>query len=84
MGHKGVNDKVDDATLIGTDRKIDTRIDIASSTVRYIGTAKTGTPTSVRGWKIKRETLSGSECICDWANNNPEPEHIWDERTLLF
>lgn len=60
-----------------------TRLDEASETVTYIGTATIGTAASAASWRIKRLTISGTELITEWADSNEEFDNIWDNRTEL-
>lgn len=56
----------------------DTLIDVVSPTVRYIGEAEIGTPTSAAKWKIiKSDTTQG---IANAQEGRGEFNLVWDDR----
>jgi len=58
------------------------RLDEASSTITYVGTAAPGTLTSAASWAIKRlDSTSG--LIVLWADGDPQSNNIWDNRAGL-
>jgi hypothetical protein len=60
------------------------RVDVASSTVTYVGNAKDGSATSDPVWKIKRLTsTAGGNLVVDYANGNASYLNIWDNRASL-
>lgn len=60
------------------------RLDEATATITYIGTALPGTATSSALWKIKRLTFSANcSFITEWANGSIAATNIWDNRASL-
>lgn len=60
------------------------RIDVASSTVTYVGKALPGTATSVPLWKIIRLTsTAGGNLILEFAGGTTVYNKIWDNRASL-
>lgn len=58
------------------------RLDEASSTITYVGTAAPGTLTSAAAWAIKRlDSTSGLVVL--WADGDPQSDNIWDNRAGL-
>lgn len=58
------------------------RLDEASSTVTYVGTAAAGTPTASASWAIfKMDTTSG--IVITWADGDSLSNNIWDNRAVL-
>ena len=67
------------AALGGGTTGNDTRLDEASSTITYVGTAVAGTATSSALWSIKRLN-SSSGLVVTWANSDPTANNVWDSR----
>jgi len=63
--------------------KVSLRLDTASSTVKYLGTAATGQSESAAAWSIKRLTTSGTVLLIEWADGNPEYDNVWADRASL-
>lgn len=57
----------------------DTRLDEASATITYVGTAVAGTATSSALWSIKRLN-SASGLVVTWADSDPTADKVWDDR----
>jgi hypothetical protein len=59
------------------------KLDVASSTVTYLGNAPPGSATSAAVWKIKRMTQAASGDIdIEWADLGRNTQ-IWDNRASL-
>lgn len=58
------------------------RLDEASATITYVGTAAPGTLTSAASWAIKRLD-SSSGLVVLWADGDPQSDNIWDNRSGL-
>lgn len=59
-----------------------TRIDEASGTVTYIGTALPGTLTSAASWQIKKIDSSSGTSIT-YADGNSSFDNVWNDRASL-
>jgi len=58
------------------------RIDAASSTVTYIGTAAAGSATSAAVWQVKKiDSSSGTSIL--FADGNINYDNVWDNRASL-
>ena len=57
-----------------------TYIDVVSETVKYVGKAQIGTPTSSIGWQIMKITVSGTVTAITWAGATDGFTNEWDER----
>lgn len=58
------------------------RLDEATATITYVGSATPGTLTSAASWSIKRlDSTSG--LIVLWADGNSNFDNIWDNRAAL-
>lgn len=60
-----------------------TYIDVSSSTVTYIGYAKTGIATSSASWQIKKILVSGNVTSISYADGNDDYDNVWDNRDSL-
>lgn len=60
-----------------------TYIDAASSTVTYLGYAKSGTATSGAGWQIKKVMTSGNVTSIAYADGDDNYDNVWDNRASL-
>lgn len=61
-----------------------TRVDVASSTVTYVGKAVPGTATSAPAWQVQRLTTnSEGDLVVEWADGNVEFDNVWDDRAAL-
>lgn len=69
------------ATFI-KDRDFATRIDEASATVTYIGSAAPGTAASAASWLIKKID-SSSGTIITFADGDPQFNNVWNDRASL-
>lgn len=58
------------------------RLDEASATITYVGTAAPGALTSAASWAIKRLD-SSSGLVVLWADGDPQSDNIWDNRAAL-
>ena len=59
-------------------------IDVASSTVTYIGAAARGVSSSEASWKIQRHTsTAGGSLSIQWADGDNNFDNIWDNRASL-
>lgn len=67
------------AALGGSSTGDDTRLDEASATITYVGTAVAGTATSSALWSIKRLN-SASGLVVTWADSDPTADKVWDDR----
>lgn len=60
------------------------RLEVASSTVTYLGEANEGTATSSALWQIKRLTsTSAGNLTIEYANGSTSYVHVWDNRASL-
>ncbi len=61
------------------------RLDYASSTVQYQGSASPGTSTASSSWQIKRLTLdsSGRITTVEFADGDANFNNSWDSRATL-
>lgn len=59
------------------------KIDVANSTVTYLGRAFTGSATSSAVWKIQRISVSGTITTIENADGNVQFDNIWDNRASL-
>lgn len=57
-----------------------TYIDVASGTVTYFGFAAPSTATSAAGWRILKQTVSGSITSILYAGGSLEYSFVWDNR----
>ena len=64
------------------DAETSTRLDEASATISYVGSAPPGSLTSAAVWSIKRlDSTSGLVVL--WADGNSEADNIWNNRASL-
>jgi hypothetical protein len=60
------------------------QLDVASSTVTYVGKADAGTASSAASWKIFRmTTASDGDLSLEYADGNASFDNVWDDRTSL-
>lgn len=61
-----------------------TRVDVASSTVTYIGKTYVGNATSTPEWRIQRMTSdAGGGLVIEYANGSSNYDQAWDDRASL-
>lgn len=61
-----------------------TRVDVASSTVTYIGKTYAGNASSVSEWRIQRMTSDPSGgLVIEYANGSTAYDQKWDDRATL-
>jgi hypothetical protein len=61
-----------------------TRLDIASSTLYYIGVALVGATPASATWQVRRLTFDGSGgVVIEWADGNTSYDNVWDNRASL-
>jgi len=59
-----------------------TRLDEASATITYVGSAEMASSTSASAWRIKRlDSTSGLVIL--WADGNADFDNVWDNRASL-
>jgi hypothetical protein len=65
-------------------RKVDEliKVDEASATVTYIGTASFGTASSASSWQVKRITISGTVTTIEYADLGNYSQ-VFDDRASL-
>ena len=63
-----------------TEGNYTSKIDVASSTVTYIGKAQIGASTSDPVWQIKRILVSGNITTISWANGTDAFTNVFDNR----
>lgn len=59
------------------------RLDEASASVSYVGTAATGSGEGSAVWKIKKITISGTVTSITWADGNGNYDNVWSNRASL-
>lgn len=59
------------------------QIDEVSSTVTYLGLAKSGTPTSASLWQIRKISVSSTVTSFTWADGDGNYDNVWDNRASL-
>lgn len=62
------------------DREVQTKVDVASATVTYVGEAPVGALSSERKWKIKRISVSGNVTSVQFAEGSFNFIYRWDDR----
>lgn len=61
-----------------------TRLEVASSTITYVGKATAGTATSTAIWQIQRLTsTAGGNLTIEYADGNILYDNVWDNRASL-
>ncbi len=61
-----------------------TEVDVASSTVTYVGKAAIGTAGAAALWQIQEiTTTAGGSASIKWADGNALYDNIWDNRASL-
>ncbi len=58
-------------------------IDIASTTVTYIGQAAPGSTSDQAVWRIQRVNIVGSSIEILYADSNDNFDNVWDDRGTL-
>ena len=58
-------------------------VDVASSSVTYIGWAAPGAVTSAAAWRILKITESGGTTSFLWPSTGVDFKHVWDNRASL-
>jgi|ETNvirome_6_1000_1030641.scaffolds.fasta_scaffold13580_3 hypothetical protein len=58
-------------------------IDIASTTVTYIGQAAPGSTSNQAVWRIQRVNIVGSSIEILYADSNDNFDNVWDDRGTL-
>lgn len=78
----GGGQEVHVTNLTGTDQAV--QLDIASSTVTYIGKAPVGTATGAAGWKVSKLTSNAEgDLAITYADGNASYDNVWDNRAAL-
>jgi hypothetical protein len=68
--------------LSGTDQAV--RLDVASSTVTYVGKAVVGASTAAASWKVFRmTTASDGDLTIEYADGDADFDNVWDNRAGL-
>jgi hypothetical protein len=65
------------------DVKSAVRLDVASTTVTYIGIAPIGVGDTNASWSIRRITTSGAVQSIQWADGNDKFDNVWSNRAAL-
>ncbi len=61
-----------------------TRVDVASSTVTYIGKTYAGNSPAVAEWRIQRMTSDPSgSLVIEYANGSTAYDQVWNDRASL-
>lgn len=60
-----------------------TMVDVASSTVTYLGSAAAGSATSAAVWKIKKVLVASTITTISFASGSTAFDQIWDNRASL-
>lgn len=77
-----VTNKNGETLIAANPTPVAVRLDEASATITYVGTAAPGTLTSAASWAIKRlDSTSGLVVL--WADGNSNFDNIWDDRASL-
>ena len=61
-----------------------TEVDVASSTINYVGKAAIGTAPSAASWQINKMSIDANGGISiKWADGDGKYDNIWDNRAAL-
>ena len=74
-----------DNLIYGLGDHLDSRIDYASSTISYFGSASPGSATSSSKWQIRRQTKDsqGRTTKIEFAAQKASFDQVWDNRATL-
>jgi hypothetical protein len=72
-----------EALLTEAGTQLALRMDEASATVTYVGTAYAGSLNAAASWAIKRITISGTVTTIEWADGDTNANNVWNNRAAL-
>lgn len=59
------------------------RVDVASSSVTYVGFSDIGTSDASALWRIAKVSVSGAVTSITWADSNGLYDNVWNNRASL-
>lgn len=58
-------------------------LDVASTTVTYVGEAEAGSAASAAAWRVRKLTKTGDNLSIKWADGDTLFDNVWDNRASL-
>lgn len=70
-------------TESGPPEGVSLELDVASSTVTYVGEAAPGSSAAAAAWRIRKLTKTGGNLSIKWADGDALFDNVWDDRASL-